>query len=106
MFDKNEKEKFQEFIRTSVNSGAVKVQAGITRLIIFKNQAHFDEWFEKKVSQSEPTRIVGLETKYMLLSGFKIPDNKDINEIGFVGVAFSELENCTDAILKATIMYE
>lgn len=101
----SEREKFLNMIRAAVGCEAAKITSGQTTLLIFRDRAHFDEWDEKKVLDSESCRIVCLPTSFMLLSGFQIPSDADINKIAYCGVAFSNQEDLFDSVLQASLMF-
>lgn len=100
-----EKKKYRDIIYFAIETGHVQVQSGCTTLLVFRDQAHFDEWCACTAENSADVCIARIKTEMLLPSGFLIPADKNIEEIGYVGVAFSREENYSDTILKASIMF-
>jgi hypothetical protein len=86
---------YARIVDLALSTHAIKPQVGKTTLLIWRNQAHFDEW-SRLVEFSQDVRIVHVNSKLLRID---IKDNIDREKVIIVGIGFGVATNYSDTKL-------
>jgi hypothetical protein len=89
-------------LNVAIEAKMVSPQPGYTTLMVWRDQAHFDEWANISENQSDDVRIVTIESKHLPM--IPVAEGIDRSVVSIVGVAFGAAADFGDVMLKSFLV--
>jgi hypothetical protein len=87
---------YGRIIRQALEFGVIKTRLGRTTLLIWNDQAHFDEW-ARLAEFSKDVRVATVKSSALPIT---LAPNIDQSKVAIVGIAFGVKADYSDTILR------